>query len=108
MPIRQFAFHERVPTTAPECLIKELHDKCEKGEKLSAYDKERIFESIRSYNGIYRLSGWEFDFRPFMKRFIVNTYDNWSPIFAFSKGNIRKNVYTRNGVKEIHEIPNNY
>lgn len=106
MSVRQFTFHEGVASVAPNCSIKELHDKCESGEKLTVAEKQEIFDRCREYRGVYRLAGWEFNFRSYMKRYIVRTYDNWSPVYAFNSGNIRKNIYTRTGVEEIYEIPN--
>jgi len=41
-----------------------------------------------------------------MKRYVMKQYGNWSEIYAFNKSNIRNNVYTKDGIAEIHEIPN--
>jgi len=113
--IRQFAFHDGVSKTAPEVLIKTLHDKCEELQKkygktfsvkLTPAEKQQIFDYTYHYKGVHKLLGWEFNFRPFMKRFIVNSYGNWHQEYAFTKINIHKNIFTRTGVIEIHEIPN--
>jgi hypothetical protein len=103
MSITQFAFHDAVKNTPPECRIKELYDKV---NNLTTAEKQEVFDKCRDYNGIYRLAGWQFNFRPYMKRYIVKTYDSWHEQYAFSKENIRKNIYTNDGVKEIHEIFN--
>lgn len=110
--IYQFAFHDRVQSTPPECRMKELHDKCEAefvndvrvNNLLTKEEKQEIFDKTREYKGVYKLAGWSFDFKKYMKRYIVNHYDNWSVIYAFSKENIRENIYTKTGIEEIHEI----
>jgi hypothetical protein len=106
MSIRQFAFHDRVASTPPECRMKELYDKCKNDiSNVSNEEKQKIFDMCRSYNGIYKLAGWQFDFRSFMKRYVVKQYDSWHEQYAFSKTNIRSNVYTKTDIQEIHEIP---
>ena len=115
MSVSQFAFHDRVPSTPPDCDMATLHTKLEKLiknmsiekalGKMSAAEKQQIFDNTRGYKGSYRQGGWQWDFRPFMKRFIVNTYGDWEAVYAFNKTNIRKNGYTQTGVQEIHEIP---
>ena len=103
--IYQFAFHDRVEKTPPDCRMKELHDKCEaEFNVLTKEEKQEIFDKTREYKGVYKLAGWAFDFKKYMKRYIVNHYDNWSVVYAFNKTNIRVNIYTKSGIEEIHEI----
>jgi hypothetical protein len=111
--ITQFAFHDRVANTPPECRMKELYDTLSKSPEQSSGrinaitpdEEHEIFDKCRQYNGIYKLAGWQFDFRSFMKRYVMKQYGNWSEIYAFNKSNIRNNVYTKDGIVEIHEIP---
>lgn len=101
--IQQFAFHNNVKNTPPECRMKELYDKINSSILLSSAEKQEIFDNC--HKGIYKLAGWQFDFRSFMKRYVIKTYGNWSEIYAFTKTNIRNNIYTKTGIREIHEIP---
>ena len=49
-------------------------------------------ENILS-NGIYKEMGFMYDLRPFLKRYLVNTYDNtYQTYFAFNKKQIRDNL----------------
>ena len=100
--ITQFAFHDRVANTPPECRMKELYDRI---NTLTSDEKQEVFDNCRQYNGIYKLAGWQFNLRPYMKRYVMKQYGNWSEIYAFTKTNIRNNVYTKDGIVEIHEIP---
>ena len=104
--ISQFAWHDRVASTPPECRMKELYDKCKNDiTNVSNEEKQQIFDMCLNYNGIYKLAGWQFNFRGFMKRYVVKQYDSWHEQYAFSKTNIRTNVYTKTDIHEIHEIP---
>ena len=106
MSVRKFAFHDRVSDTPPECRMADLHAKCINNLKsLTVAEKQEIFNQTHNYKGVYKLAGWAFDFTEFMSRFIVCRYDSWQTEYAFNKTNIRNNIYTRTGVKEIHEIP---
>lgn len=53
--------------------------------------------------GIYKIAGWSFDFKPFLKRFIVRQYDQWSVYYAPNKTICRKCIYGK--IDEIYEIP---
>ena len=54
MSITQFAFHDAVKNTPPECRIKELYDNV---NNLTTAEKQEVFDKCRYY-GIYRLAGW--------------------------------------------------
>jgi len=54
--------------------------------------------------GTYRLSGWSFNFRPFMKRFLYKRYGEWVEVYAPNKTSLRNSVYGR--IQEIIEIQN--
>jgi len=52
--ITQFAFHDRVANTPPECRMKELYDRI---NSLTSDEKQEVFDNCRQYNGIYKLAG---------------------------------------------------
>lgn len=58
-------------------------------------------ENLKKY-GVYRILGWEFNFRPYLKRFIVKQYDQWSECYAPNKTALRK--CTNGKIQEIYEI----
>jgi hypothetical protein len=39
--------------------------------------------------GIYRLRGWAFDFRPFLRRFVYKQYGHWEEVYAPNKTALR-------------------
>ncbi len=56
--------------------------------------------------GTYLLLGWEFDFRPFLKRFLIrfNGENTYSVVYALNKTNIFDNLYLkRSQVNDIIE-----
>lgn len=53
--------------------------------------------------GVYRLMGWKFDFRLFLKRFLVKQHESWSEYYAPNKTSLRKSIYGR--IDEIVAIP---
>lgn len=60
------------------------------------------------YNGYYKVGGWEFDFRPYMKRFVCITENGDSLIkYAFSENHIYE-LYNYLDIVEVYEIPNNF
>ena len=56
--------------------------------------------------GIIKVRGWAFDFRPFMKKYLVNyRYYGWKEVWSFNKSCIRNNYSTPSHVLEIVEKP---
>lgn len=53
-------------------------------------------------SGIYKLSGWAYDFRPFMKKFLVKQYGSWQEYWAPNKTALRNSIYGR--IDAIQEI----
>lgn len=56
--------------------------------------------------GKYRLQGYEFDFTPFLKRFLIryNGESSYSVVFALNKTNIFDNMYiSRSQINDIIE-----
>lgn len=77
--------------------------KLHKGEKLTRYEKDYITTSSVFHMGSIRLMGWRFDFRKYMKRYLVKIYGQWNEMYAFDKTSVRYALGA--GVTEIHEIP---
>lgn len=101
---RQFAFHDRVANTPPtNGMFVQLFDRLSKGEQLSREEKNQVFHVTCTYHGYYKLAGWEFNFRQFMKRYLVKyDYDNsWRELWAFDKTCIRTSFYTKDDIVEI-------
>jgi hypothetical protein len=53
-------------------------------------------------NGIYRLSGWAYNFRPYLKKYVVKQYDQWQEYYAPNKTSLRATLYGR--IDKIQEI----
>jgi len=100
----KFVNNERIPTTAPNHNDFEL---CKSGVKLTREQKDKIFHSLQSNSGKhnYKMSGWVYPFKQFMKRyFVVYTEGDIREIYAFDKTCIRYSYYTKSNILEIHEI----
>lgn len=54
-------------------------------------------------SGVYLLAGWSFNFRPFMKQFLVKQHDEWHEVWAMNKTSLRKSLYGR--IEKIVEHP---
>ena len=79
----------------------------EAGEKITIKDpKKFIVEHMRDMNiqkyGIYKLQGWAYDLRPYLKKFVYQQYDHWQSIYALNRTMVRYMVYGK--VNEIVEI----
>lgn len=93
-----------------------IFSKCAKDKPKTAYDEKTVYEFLSSkfdggYNfgtdellsrGIYKLAGWIFDFRPYMKKFLVKQYDSWREYYAPNKTLLRKSI--RGRINKIIEI----
>lgn len=44
-------------------------------------------------SGVYLLGGWQFNFRPYMKKYLVKQYGDWKELWAPNKTLIRKALY---------------
>lgn len=70
----------------------------------SKYIKGCIFGQdnlLRS--GTYKLAGWSYDLKPFLKRIIVNQYGNWQAYYAPNKTALR--TVLGGTINEIHYLP---
>lgn len=56
--------------------------------------------------GIYKLNGWAFDFKPFLRRYVYLTHGSWREMYAPNKQTVVNLTYGR--VSEIVEIKNKY
>lgn len=50
-------------------------------------------------SGMYRLMGWQYDFRPFLKRYLVKQYGSWYECYAPNRTLLRASTYGR--IQEI-------
>jgi len=55
-----------------------------------------------SRQGVFQLLGWEYNFRPFLKKYVVKQYNNWQEYYAPNKTLLRKILSGR--IEKIVEI----
>jgi hypothetical protein len=69
----------------------------------SKYTKGYIFglDNLQR-QGIYKLMGWAYDFRPLLKKYIVKQYGGWQEYYAPNKTLLRQTIYGR--IDKIVEI----
>jgi hypothetical protein len=53
-------------------------------------------------HGYYKLMGYLYDFKPYLKRFIYKQYGSWQEAYAPNKTTLRKVIYGR--IDEIIEL----
>lgn len=70
------------------------------------FAQERLERSSSSHDilsyGYYRYMGWQYDFRPYLKRYVYKSYGQWHEAFATNQKTLRKAVGVR--IEEIVEI----
>jgi hypothetical protein len=49
-------------------------------------------DNVRS-SAMYKLHGWAYIFRPYLKRYVVRQYDSWFDYYAPNKTLLRKSLY---------------
>jgi len=77
-----------------------LHNKCENQLDLSREEKNKLVFSSSDPN--YKLYGWAYDFREFLKEFWVETkYYGIVKVYAFDKTAIRESKKVMNIVKIV-------
>lgn len=92
--------------------IYNLYNKIKAGTKWSDLnDQEKsMFDEVGSLgnlyrNGFYKLLGWKFDLKPFLKRYLVNLkYYGWLEFYALSKMQIRETTINPSYILEIVEL----
>lgn len=69
----------------------------------SKYTKGCIFglDNLQKI-GMYKLMGWAYDFRPYLKRYVVKQYDQWNEYYAPNKTSLRATIFGR--IDKILEI----
>src|SRR5687768_9240081 len=80
-----------------------LHDKCENGFELSREEKNKLVFTSQSWD--YKLHGWAYDFREFLKVFWVETeYYGIVKAYAIDKTAIRASKKLDNIIKIVEII----
>ena len=107
--IRQFAFHDNVPTSPPNCDMFNFYNKLEKGEQLTKEEQKTVMNSLYGtfgQNGTrYKKGGWEANFAPLLKRILVNEkHIGWKEYRSFNKTMLREVLGTHNCL-EMVELP---
>lgn len=59
-------------------------------KKITREEKDEIVSSMLYHNGIIKLGGWAFDFRGFMKTYLVKQYNRWEEYKVFDKTSLKK------------------
>lgn len=86
-----------------------LMEKANSGGRLSKEEKEWICRETMNATRVKNqvcVNGWAYDFRPFMKRYLINYYGHWEEKYAFSKKELQKVMSCYKG--EIVEAPNRH
>lgn len=63
------------------------------GEKLTRKEKDMLASSVFYSFGVIKMGGWAFDFRPYVKRYLVKQYDGWREYRAFDKTSLKKMLF---------------
>lgn len=77
------------------------------GEKLSRLEKNRTFHFMQSQKigaTEYKMEGWRFPFKQFMKPYVVKYPAGEKQIWAFDKTSIRKSFHTNSQLREITDL----
>ncbi len=106
--MQPFKFSKTATDTPPTTVITGLFADMASGKKLSRQDKDILFNALYDGKGIYKIHGWQYDFKPMFKRYVVRHYEawQWQTMYAPDATCIRRNTYTKTGLTEIHEIKN--
>ena len=95
-----FPFSETATEQKPN-----IFDRCATAREFleCKYDRGLVFglDSLRS-TGFYKLLGWAFDFRPYMKKYVYKQYDQWHEAYAPNKTLLRRSISGR--IQRIVEI----
>ena len=90
-----------------------LYNRLENGEKPTSEENKKDIEILfnelghgEAYeNGIYLLMGYKFNFRKFMKKYLVKMkYYGWVEIYSFNKTFIRENSMHPSYILQIIEL----
>ena len=72
------------------------------GEKLTRKEKDMLISTVFYSFGIIKMGGWAFDFRPYLKTYLVKQYDEWREYRAFDKTSLKKLISGK--IEKIVEI----
>ncbi len=88
-----------------ESKVYKLKEKLMNGQKITREEKNWLTDKAHDIygNGVIPLQGWMFDFRKYMKRYLVRQYGSWSEYRGFDKTSVRAMLYGT--ITEIVEIP---
>lgn len=65
-------------------------------------DKNRPLSDDIKFTGFFKINGWAYDLRPYLKRYVYKQYGNWHEIWALNKTNARYLIGGR--IQKIVEI----
>ena len=67
------------------------------------YTNGHVFgiDNLKS-TGLYKLMGWAYNFKPYLKKYIVKQYGQWHEYYAPNKTTLRQTIYGR--IDKIQEI----
>lgn len=60
------------------------------GEKLTRAEKDMLVSSVFYSFGVVKIGGWAFDFKPYLKKYLVKQYGSWQEYRAFDKTSLKK------------------
>ena len=83
-----------------------LMEKLNNGIDLTRDEKTGgIFNGSFHDSGVYKLMGYMFDFRPYMKKYLVKVkYYGWVEMYSFDRTSIRKNSVFPSRILKIVEL----
>ena len=69
----------------------------------SKYTNGYVFgiDNLKS-TGLYKLMGWAYNFKPYLKKYLVKQYGQWQEYYAPNKTTLRRTIYGR--IDKIQEI----
>ena len=60
------------------------------GGELTRAEKDMLVSSVFYSFGVIKMSGWAFDFKPYLKKYLVKQYGSWQEYRAFDKTSLKK------------------
>ena len=99
-PIHSFPFSTSATPEPPDILGGKTPD-----QFLAMKYQRGCFFGLEYLKGgaCYKLAGWQFDFSPWLKRFIVSQHGRWQTVYAPNKTAVRRSTYGR--IDEIISAP---
>ena len=72
------------------------------GGKLTRAEKDMLVSSAFYSFGVIKIGGWAFDFKPYLKKYLVKQYGSWQEYRAFDKTSLKKVI--RGKIEKIVEF----